>query len=183
MGDLNFDANTVEPNDSFDPMPTGWYTMIVNGAEMVHSDKAGEMLKLKLEIDANAHPQFVNRKAFDNLCLNHPNSEKAREIAQRTLSSICRAIGRMQLNSSEELIGGHCQVKLLAVPAKDGYDAKNEVRGYKALGSGSQSSPASAAPPPAAAAAPAPAAQSAPPAQAAAAAPAGNGTPPWKNNG
>ena len=28
-----FDANTVEPNTSFEPLPAGWYTCVITSSE------------------------------------------------------------------------------------------------------------------------------------------------------
>lgn len=139
MGNLNFDATNVAPSTAFDPLPNGWYTMRIVGAEMAPSEKAGEMLKLQLEVNETVHPQFANRKVFSNLCLNHPTSQQAREIAQRTLSAICHAIGKLQVSDTEMLLGQSLQVKVKATPARvdqatgKSYDAGNEVSGYKPL--------------------------------------------------
>lgn len=166
MGNLQFDATTVSPNTAFDPLPDCWYAMRIVGSDMQESETAGQMLKLELEIDENHHPEFANRKVFDRLCLNHPTSQKAREIAQRTLSAICHSIGKLQIADSDELLGHSVLVKVKAVPARTDektnktYDAGNEVRGYKAL-DGSQPATA-AATKPAAAAAPAAAPAQAP---------------------
>lgn len=139
MGNLNFDASQVAPNTSFDPLPNGWYAMRIIEAGMAPSEKAGDMLKLRLEIDESAHPELANRSVFSNLCLNHPTSQQAREIAMRTLSSICHSIGKLQISDTEELLGHSLRVKVAAVPARTdattgkSYDAGNEVKGYKAL--------------------------------------------------
>lgn len=132
MGNLNFDATNVAPRTAYDPMPPGWYTMRFTKAEMVESEKAGPMLKIEHEMDEHRHPEFANRKVFSNLCLNHPN-EKPREIAQRTLSSIAHAIGKLRLADTDDLLGQAVQVKLKVVPAQEQYEAKNEVTGYKAI--------------------------------------------------
>lgn len=141
MGNLNFNAADVPPATAFDPLPPGWYSMRIIGAEITVSEKAGEMLKIEHEIDEHAHPEYANRKAFNNLCINHPN-DKPREIARRTLSAIAHAIGKLQIADSVDLLGATLRVRLKAVPAKDGYDARNEVAGYKSL---SEDVPATAA--------------------------------------
>lgn len=130
--DLQFDATQVEPNKAFDPLPPGWYFMKVTGAETVNSDSAGQMLKLTHEIDEQKHPEFANRKVWSNLCINHPGSQQARDIAQRTLSGLCHAIGKLRITNTDELLGCEVQVKLKVKQADEKYDAKNEVVGYKA---------------------------------------------------
>lgn len=139
MGNLNFDATNVAPSTAFDPLPNGWYTMRIVGAEMAPSEKAGQMLKLQLEVDETVHPQFASRKVFDRLCLNHPTSQQAREIAQRTLSAICHAIGKLQVSDTDMLLGQSLKVKVKSTPARvdqatgKAYDAGNEVGGYKPI--------------------------------------------------
>lgn len=132
MANLNFDATNINPNVAFDPLPPGWYACTIVSAEITVSEKAGEMLKLQHEIDGDRHPEFAGRRVFNNLCINHPN-QQPREIAQRTLSAIAHAVGHLQLSDTDELLGKALEVKVKSVPAKDGYDAKNEVSGYKAI--------------------------------------------------
>jgi len=157
MGNLNFNASDVPPAEAFDPIPPGWYLTNIVAAEIKVSEKAGEMVAITFEVDANAHPQYANRKLFTNLCINHPNSEQARDIARRSLSAIAHAIGKPLLADTDDLLGGSLLVKAKAVPPKDGYDAKNECSGFKAIDE-QGAAPATAAAPkaaPAAASAPA----------------------------
>jgi hypothetical protein len=155
MASLNFDATNIAPNSSFDPMPDGWYQSTIVEAEMVPTkDGSTEMLKLTHEIDGNAHAQYAGRKVFDRLSIHHAN-QQPREIAQRNLSAICHAIGRLQVADTSELLGARLLIKLKAVPSDGQYDARNEVRGYKGAGS---SAPPAAAPKMSAPAAPAAAA-------------------------
>lgn len=125
-----FDATQVEPQVAFDPVPDGWYHVTVTGAEWQPTKKGAQLLKLTLEIDGNAHPQYANRKLWDRLNLNN-ESEQARQIAQRTLSSICHAIGKLQLQGVSDLLGARMLCKAKAVPADGQYEARNEVKGYK----------------------------------------------------
>jgi hypothetical protein len=147
MGNLNFDASGIAPTTAFDPLPDGWYAMRIIESDMAPSEKAGDMLKLRLEIDESAHPEFANRSVFDRLCLNHPTSSQAREIAQRTLSAICHSIGKLQISDTEELLGQSLRVKVKAMPARTdpangkSYEASNEVKGYKALSEKVEASP------------------------------------------
>lgn len=135
MGNLNFDATNVAPNSAFDPLPPGWYAMRIIGAELVPNEKAGEMLKLTHEIDEEKHPEYAGRLVWSNLCINHPN-ETPREIARRTLSAIAHAIAVLNITDTNDLLGRSLRVKLKAMPAKDGYDARNEVSGYRSLAEG-----------------------------------------------
>lgn len=139
MGNLNFNAADVPPPENFDPLPTGWYAMRIVWLEMRTGSKAeaGEMLAGELEILDEEHPSYAGRKAFFNLCINHAN-EQPRVIARKQLSAICHAVGMIQVADTGELLGQSVRVRLVAVPARDGYDAKNEVKGFKALSEGDE---------------------------------------------
>lgn len=171
MGNLNFDASQVAPRTAFDPLPPGWYVMRIIGAEMVPSESAGEMLKLQHEIDEGVHPEHNGRRVFSHLCINHPTSDIARDIANRTLSALCHSVGKLQVSDSEELLGVTMRVKLKVKPAdkERGYDASNEVSGYKSVKDEVEGAPAPAANTPRTATAAsgngAPAAAAKPPAQ------------------
>ncbi len=135
MENFYFDATQHEPQTAFDPVPDGWYAVVVTGAEWAPTKAGPQLLKLTLEIDGNAHPQFANRKLWDRLNLNNTN-QQAREIAQRTLSSICHSIGKLQLAGISDLLGARLRCKAKAIPAEGQYEARNEVKGYKALDEG-----------------------------------------------
>jgi len=77
--------------------------------------------------------KFAGRKVFDRLNLNNPNSV-AVEIAQRALSSICRAIDVPNPKNSSELLDKPLMVKVAVKPADGEYSASNEVKGYDAAG-------------------------------------------------
>lgn len=132
MGNINFDASTVPPATPFEPLKDGWYAMRIMGATLKTSETAGEMLALEFEIDEHHHSDLAGRRAWTNLCIQHQN-DKPREIARQQLSAICRAIGKMQVSDTDDLLGGNLRVKVRAVPANDQYRAKNDVIGFQAL--------------------------------------------------
>jgi len=66
---------------------------------------------------------------FERLNLDNPN-ETAVQIAQRTLASICRAVGIMQPKSSEDLKDTPFRIKVAIQPASGQYEASNSVKGY-----------------------------------------------------
>ena len=85
----------------------------------------GQMLWLDMEV---LEGPFQGRHVYDQLNLINPNPT-AEEIAQRTLSAICHAVGKLQVADSEEL---HFLPLLVRVAVKpNGY---NEVKGYKPAG-------------------------------------------------
>lgn len=132
MGNLNFDASSVPPATPIEPLKDGWYAMRIQNSALKTSETAGEMLAIEFEIAEDHHPEFRGRKVWTNLCIQHPN-DKPREIARQQLSAICRAIGKMAVTDTDDLIGGVLRVKVRAVPATEQFKAKNDVVGYQAL--------------------------------------------------
>jgi len=175
MARLDFDPNAQEANESFDPMPAGWYAMQIVESEMKESrSSSGQYLQLTFEMLEQAHPQFKGRKAFERLNLINPN-ETAVRIARGDLTKICQSLGMMQMvTDSEVLHHKPIAVKLKIRPASGQYEANNEICGYDGVAN------RIAAP----GAAPAPAAQVAQAAPVAAGAPTGapapGSTPPWQ---
>lgn len=133
MAQLNFDANTVDPNQAFDPVPAGWYTVQVTASEMKPTQNgAGAYLELEMTILAG---EFKGRKLFDRLNLQNQNTTTV-EIAYKTLSAICHATGVIQVQDSQQLHGIPMEAKAIVRPPANGYDASNDIRGYRAAGSG-----------------------------------------------
>lgn len=156
--DLNgFNAMAIEPQTSYEPMPADWYKCVITNTEEKPTKKQnGSYLQLDIEV---IEGEFAGRKVFDRLNLNNPNSA-AVEIAQRTLSSICRAIDVPNPKNSSELLDKPLMVKVAVKPADGQYSASNEVKGYDACNISSAGATASA--------------------PVAAAAANGSATPPWK---
>jgi len=153
--DLNgFNALEVEPQTSMEPLPAGWYKCVISETEEKPT-KAGTGSYLQLQLDV-IEGQYQGRKAFDRLNLKNPN-QTAVEIAQRTLSSICRAVNVPNPRDSYELCDKPLMVKVAVRPADGQYDASNDIKGYAACDT-----------------------QVAAPAAAATASVNGAATPPWK---
>ena len=122
-----FNANDVEPNSAFTPLPAGEYQAIISESEMKPTkDGTGQYLQLKLQI---LNGQHQNRTLFDRLNLVNKN-DVAVQIAKGTLSSICRAVGVLEPDDSLEL---HNKAMCIVVKIKNDQDGnpRNEVKGYK----------------------------------------------------
>lgn len=126
-----FDASQHEPLGSMDPVPAGWYTVIITDSEM-RPTKAGdgEYLQLTMQV---VEGECQGRLIWDRLNLMNSN-QTAVEIAQRALASICRAVGVLTPTDSSELHDRPFEVKVSVRPAKDGFDASNDVKGYREAG-------------------------------------------------
>ena len=154
--ELEFDAELVDPTDTFTPLPPGDYTVRVDDAMREPTkDSTGQMLTLRLQVVGGP---YANRLLFDRLNLWN-RSQQAVEIAQRTLSQICHAIGILKLKKVSDLLTETLFVAHVGIDKNN--PEYNRVKGY---------SPAGGAPPK-------PAARQA--TAAAATAPADPTTPPW----
>jgi hypothetical protein len=151
-----FDANRVEPNTDFDPLPAGKYLAVITDSEMKPTKAGtGSYLQLTFEILDGPHK---GRKVWARLNLANSN-ETTVKIAQAELSAICRAVGVLAPNDSVEL---HNLPLVIAVKCKkrtDTDEITNEVKGYaKKDAPQPPASPWPGSPP----------------------APSANGTPPWR---
>ena len=156
-----FDASGVEPNAPLEALPPGNYKVQILQSEMRVS-KAGNGQMLWLDMEVLEGP-LQSRHVYDQLNLINPNPT-AEEIAQRTLSAICHAVGKLQVADSEELHFLPMVVKVAVRP--NGY---NEVKGYKPV------QQATVAPTPAQGSATTPEVNQRP-------APATSATAPWKRS-
>ena len=130
LSGYNFNAEEVEPSSSFDPIPAGWYQAIISNSEMKATrDGYGEYLSLTLQI---IDGQYENRLVFARLNLKNAN-DKAVDIARKDLAAICRAVGVMSPQASEELHDIPLMIKVKVRPASGEYEASNDIGGYKAV--------------------------------------------------
>jgi hypothetical protein len=167
---INFNAANVKPREDAEVLPPGDYVaMIVNTEMRETKDGSGQYLWIEMDITQGEHQ---GRKIWDRLNLVNRNA-KAVEIAERTLSSICHAVGKLNVQDSEEFHGCTVVAKVKVRPGQGEYGPSNEVANYRAAGAVVQmtrDTPAQVAPVQAVA-------QAAKPAPARAAAGA---TPPWR---
>ena len=171
-----FDANAIEPQSDFAPLPAGDYLAMIVDSQMKDTKTGrGQYLELTLQV---VDGPMANRLIWDRLTLIHDNP-KTVEINQRKLSAICHAVGVLQVTDSAQLHNRSLVVRVKYVEDQQ-YGPKNEVGGYKpANGQGGAPAQAAAATPSTAWKAPQ-AAPSAPQAQPiTASAPAASSTPPW----
>jgi hypothetical protein len=141
-----FDANVVEPSAPRETIPAGKYkAVITKSEERPTKAQTGSMLVLTCQIIEGPH-QGVS--LMDRLNLNNPN-KTAEEIAQRTLSAICRSVGVMMPNESSDLHDKPMMITVKVKPAEGQYQASNEIAGYEPCEGGAKAAaPAAAATPP-----------------------------------
>jgi hypothetical protein len=122
--DTSFDATSVEPTTAYELLPAGKYRAQIVESEMrVTKNGMGQFLWLMLDILEGEHK---GRKIFDQLNLVNPNPTNV-EIAQRTLSAICHATGKMHVSDSEELHLIPMTIQVKIKPPKNGYGDSNAI--------------------------------------------------------
>ncbi|GIW55533.1 MAG: hypothetical protein KatS3mg082_1937 [Nitrospiraceae bacterium] len=128
MADLRgFDANQVEPNTDFEPLPAGKYVAVIVDSEM-KLNKAGTGHYLQLAFQIVEGP-YRNRFLWARLNLDNPNAT-AVQIARAELSAICRAVGVLAPNDSVELHNLPLVIRVGCKKRPDTGEIVNEIKGY-----------------------------------------------------
>lgn len=132
-----FDASKVDPVTR-SVLPAGDYDAMIVASEWKPT-KNGEGKYLELKIQVINGP-YQNRLLWDRLNIQNKSIE-AVQIAKGTLSAICRAVGVMNPNASEEL---HNRPLRITVKVKDDktHGQGNEVTAYKSRHVGGATAPA-----------------------------------------
>lgn len=124
----NFDATQIEPNGRPDALPAGKYKCVAIESDFKETkDGNGKYLQFVFEV---VEGQYKGRRIWDRLNLVNSNTQ-AVEIARRTLSSICHAVGVLQPKDSMQLHNIPLTVKV-ACREYNG-NVTNEVKGYEKL--------------------------------------------------
>ncbi len=143
MADLHgFDANAVDPDVGFDPIPAGDYRVVLTKSELRDTKaKDGKYLELEFEV---IEGELKGRKVWDRLTLNHANAT-AVKIAQARLSSLCRACGVMTPKDSTELHNLPVIAKVKLKKRQDTGELANQIAAYAPKESATVAKPVQAA--------------------------------------
>jgi hypothetical protein len=142
--DETFSADTLPVSDrNFEPLPAGWYSAVVNGAE-IKVTKAGTGKYIAVRYDITG-PTHQGRVVFGNLNIKNPNPT-AEKIGREQLGEIMRAIGLATVQDTDQLIGGQLMIKL-EIRESEQYGNSNDVKGFKSSGSAPAAAAAKAAAP------------------------------------
>lgn len=130
MASIQFDASNVAPADSFDCLPKGKYLCMAVASQIKPTKKGdGEYLEITFEV---IDGQGKGRKVWERLNIRNAN-KKAEEISQRQLSALCRAVGVMNLQDTDQLHNIPVTLEI-DVEQREGYDPQNRVKAYHASG-------------------------------------------------
>jgi hypothetical protein len=129
MANLNgFNANDVEPNSSFEPIPAGKYLAAITASETKPTKSGGgSFLELTFSILEGA---YKGRQLWARLNLDNPNAT-AVKIARGDLSAICRAVNVMQPKDSTDLHNLPMVINVKLKKRPDTGDLSNEIRGFE----------------------------------------------------
>ena len=127
-----FDVNSLPVSDrNFEPLPAGWYTAVVNSAEIkITKSGTGKYIAVRYDITGPTHQ---GRVVFGNLNIKNANS-KAEEIGRQQLGEIMRAVGLATVKDTDQLIGGQLEIKL-EIRESEQYGNSNDVKAFKSSGS------------------------------------------------
>lgn len=169
-----YDADSLPEGQDFSPIPDGWYIATVSKSDVKptkaaiaareiiarEGDKAkgteakdDEYLNLQWTI---LGPTCQGRAVFDLINLHNKNSEAAM-IGLASLRQLLNSVGLPRIDEDWQLIGATCQIKVALGKAQNGYEAKSEVKQYKAAEGSSAPRPSFAQSAPKTGATPAPA--------------------------
>jgi hypothetical protein len=128
MANLNgFNANNVEPQTAFEPLPAGKYTAIITDSELKPTKSGnGSYLELTFQV---VEGEYKGRLVWARLCIDHPNAMTV-QIARGQLSAICRAIGVMQPKDSVEMHNLPLQITVKCKKRDDNGEITNEIKGF-----------------------------------------------------
>lgn len=125
-----FDVDSLPVSDrNFDPLPAGWYDVAIEDADVKKTkDETGRYIEVKYRIIGE---NYNNRIVFGKINTRN-KSAQAERIGLEQLGNLLRAIaGVSKLTDTNQLIGKNLSIKLKIREAKDGYEAQNEVTGWK----------------------------------------------------
>ncbi len=128
MADLRgFNANNIESTNDYEPIPAGCYTAVVINSEM-KTTKAGNgrYLQIVLQITEGEHRGRLLWVRF-NIQNSNP---QAKDIAEKELAALCKAVGVLTPNDSAELHDLPMTIHVRCKKRSDTGEIVNEVKGY-----------------------------------------------------
>ncbi len=144
-----FNADDAPPPSDFDPIPPGWYTMIMTESEMKDTKlkdgqtEPGRRLACTFEVVDGPH---AGRKIFEGFNWKNANAE-AVKISMAQFGALTRSCGKVAIGAPGELHNIPFQGQVKVTPARDGYEPGNKVTKYKPVGEAVEAAAAAPASP------------------------------------
>lgn len=151
MAKISFSAAGIEPQAprNYEPLPAGAYEMMVIDSTTKQT-KSGDGWYLELSMQVISGPHS-GRRHWERLNLSNPN-KTAEDIAKAAMASLCLAIGKPDVEDSEELHDLPFMARV-EIDRKD--PTRNRITGYLSVQNPLANANAPARQAPAASAAPA----------------------------
>lgn len=128
----SYNVDQLPEDDAFTPLPDGWYlAKIAKSALTETKDGTGSFIDNQWEI---LGPTHQGRLVFNMMTIenNGPKKDVAERIGQQQLGSLMRATGLTVVDDTNQLIGVECEIKLGMEKPRPGYEARNELKTYRA---------------------------------------------------
>jgi len=126
LADYNIDVEN-EAQPEFKPLPVGDYTCIITNSELKDTQAGnGKLLAVTFEV---VDGEYAGRALWTNLNIQNP-SDVAEKIGRSQLASICKAVGVMNPQDSEELHATPLVVKV-GLDKKD--PSRNACKAFRAI--------------------------------------------------
>lgn len=126
--DQEFNINDIPAStSSYELLPPGWYDATISSAELRNTKTGGQMVACKYTIMGPTHQ---GRVVWGNINIRNSNP-KAEEIGRQQLGDIMRATGLAKVADTDQLVGLTMSIKVAIREAQNGYEAQNEVKGWK----------------------------------------------------
>lgn len=125
-----FDANQVK-DTGFDLLPVAEYQAVITESELKKAN-SGNFAYFNFTFEI-IDGEYTGRKIWQRITQNS-DSEKARNIGKAQLASICRAVGKMTPNDTEELHDLPMLIRVGIEKGTNGYPDRNKITVYKPAG-------------------------------------------------
>jgi hypothetical protein len=126
-------AGDEPPPSTFDIIPPRWYAATIE--DIIQKDtKSGDgwYFNFKFRVDENRHPEVGGRILFSILNVGNANPE-AVKIANADMDRIMHGTGLLSMKDTDQLLGRSLAIRVVVTPPKNGYEEKNEVKGYDSI--------------------------------------------------
>lgn len=130
MSAINFNAATVAPQQSFQVLPAGVYSVVATDSEVKPTKNGtGQIAQFTMQVIEGEH---AGRKIFARFNIANQNPE-AERIGQSQFSAFCHAAGVLQVSDTAQLHGRPVRAKVKIRKDTTGqYEDSNEVSGFEA---------------------------------------------------
>ena len=116
--------------NNFEPIPAGWYEVSISSTQLKQTKaRTGEYIALRYDVLGPAHQ---GRVIFGKLNIRNPHPH-IQDIGIQQLGELMRAIGLASVEDTDQLIGGHLEIKVKISETNGGCDFSNYVSNFRAI--------------------------------------------------